>query len=180
MGKLLLGILLLFLWLTFGPEEFTWPSWPAEVVREAAPAAQSDAPRADAVGSSTVRVRYVIDGDTFDIVGGERVRLLGVDTPERDECYYQESTEFVRLAIQDRSVRLEADETDRDAYDRLLRHVFVAVGDGDPEVHLNLRLVEEGYATVLPIPPDARYRDVLAAAEAAAKEAGKGRWGACE
>lgn len=131
------------------------------------------------VATSTVaRVAYVIDGDTIEIASGERVRLLGVDTPEMDECYYQEATNFARDVMNGRAVRLEADVTDRDQYGRLLRQVFVADETGE-ETHVNYELVARGYAEVLPIPPDRAYREAFRAAEAAASAAARGRHGVC-
>lgn len=72
----------------------------------------------------------VIDGDTIDIaLDGEiqRVRLIGIDTPERGECLYQEATDYLRNLLHNRSIRIEFDETQGlyDRYDRLLAYVFV-------------------------------------------------------
>jgi micrococcal nuclease len=137
---------------------------------------QSPAPEGPAT-SGTSTVAFVIDGDTFALEGGERVRLLGIDTPERDECYYQEASDYLETLVTDRSIRLEADETDRDKYDRLLRYVFVT--QGESEVHINIDLIEQGYAKLLSIPPDRRYRSELTAALVSAKAAGRGLWSAC-
>jgi micrococcal nuclease len=123
-------------------------------------------------------VAYVIDGDTIELGSGERVRLLGIDTPELDECYYQEATDFARDLMNGQSVRLETDVTDRDKYDRLLRHVFV-VYDSEEEVHVNYELIENGYAEILPIPPDRAYRAEFRQAERLAEETELGRWGEC-
>jgi endonuclease YncB( thermonuclease family) len=184
MGKLFLGVLLLLLWLWIGPDEFSLPSFGREGVSEER--VEERVEERKQASSTLATVRYVIDGDTFDTVGGDRVRLLGIDTPERGECYYQEATDYARTLIDGREVRLEIDERNVDRYERLLRHVFVVADDtsddsvNETEIHLNLRLVEEGLAEVLAIPPDKRYREELAAAEAAAKAASIGRWGVCE
>ena len=182
MGKLLLGALLLLLWFWIGPEEIVWPDFGRETTSQETERETNRSEEGEAgIASSTMAmVRYVIDGDTFDTTSGARVRLLGIDTPERNECYYQEATDFARTLIHEKEVRMTADVTDKDKYDRLLRHVYVMDVDGESRIHLNLQLVEEGYAEVLPIPPDRQYREELAAAEAAAKAAGKGRWGVCE
>ncbi len=171
MGKLLFGVLLLVFWLWFQPAEWEWPDLESKE--------ESGEVEAVTASSTSAAVAYVVDGDTIVLAGEERVRLLGIDTPEQGECYYEEASAYTRELLAGRTVRLEADATDRDKYDRLLRHVFVTVAPAVPEVHLNLRLVEEGYAVVLPIPPDRQYREELAAAQAAAKAAGKGRWGVC-
>ena len=165
MGKFLLGIVSLligWLFLQSGNEE------QAVVV--------SKEPAVFASSSIYAVVSFVVDGDTFEIEGGERVRLLGVDTPERGECYYTEATEFLREQIEGKRVRLESDVTDRDKYSRLLRHVFLE----EDERHLNAVLIDDGYATVLPIPPDRKYRNELATLEATARVAERGLWGVCK
>lgn len=129
-------------------------------------------------GRTTVAlVTYAIDGDTIEIEGGERVRLLGIDTPEHGECYFAESTEYTRRYVVGKRVRLVSDATDRDKYGRLLRHVFV--DEAGEDRHVNALLVAEGYAAVLPIPPDRLYREEFESLETVAKENNLGKWGAC-
>ena len=159
---LLLGLTIVLLWLLATSFDTSQPVFDE-------PTATSSRTNAEVV--------FVIDGDTIDIAGGERVRLLGIDTPERDECFYKEAREFVRDAVEGRDVRLESDVTERDQYGRLLRHVFHS--NERFEQHLNYELVKEGYAVVLPIPPDRAYRAEFRAAEAEAKAAGLGRHNAC-
>lgn len=69
----------------------------------------------------------VIDGDTVEIEGGERVRLLGIDTPERGQEGFTEASDFLRDLIEGKRVRLERDpdHDDRDFFGRLLRHVYL-------------------------------------------------------
>jgi micrococcal nuclease len=123
-------------------------------------------------------VTHVIDGDTVIIDTDERVRLLGIDTPERGECYFEEATTFATEQLMGRTVMLERDETDRDTYERLLRYVFITTEVGE-ETLFNTTLVAEGYAELLSIPPDRRYRTELQAAQARARESQLGRWGVC-
>jgi micrococcal nuclease len=169
-GKLLLGILLLIGWLWLQPEI-------AEQLSDS-PESAVEAVSVSEVTSTRAMVTYVVDGDTIEIAGGERVRLLGIDTPEYEECYFTEATERLRELVDGKEVRLESDLTDRDKYNRLLRHVFVSIEAGAQ--HVNALLVAEGYATVLPIPPDRRYREELASLETEAKQQGRGLWGVCE
>ena len=122
----------------------------------------------------TVLVQRVVDGDTIVLAGGERVRYLGIDTPEVTgvpELFGPEATEANRRLVEGRRVRLERDVTDRDRFDRLLRYVYV---DG---VMVNAELLREGFAKVLVYPPDSRYAQCLAALEEEAREAGRGLWG---
>ena len=136
----------------------------------------SPAPEGPVV-TATSTVAFVIDGDTFELTTGERVRLMGIDTPERDECFYAEASAYLREQVEDKVVRLEVDETVVDKYGRSLRYVFV--GDGASELNVNEALIEGGYARLLSIPPDRRYLGDFEAAEARAREADVGLWGAC-
>jgi micrococcal nuclease len=85
-------------------------------------------------------VSRIVDGDTLKLENGETVRLLGVNTPERGERYYQEAKEFLQLKIEGKEVRMERTSEYKDKYGRLLRHVFLA------EEHINIEIIEEGYA----------------------------------
>ena len=84
-------------------------------------------------GSSDSRavVTQVVDGDTVVIDSGKHVRLIGVDTPERDTCGYEAATGAMRRMVEGRTVVLVNPDSvqDLDGYGRLLR--FVDVGDRD-------------------------------------------------
>ncbi len=83
-----------------------------------------------------------IDGDTLELSTKEKVRLSGIDTPEKDECYYKEAKQRLSELVAGKQVYLERDYTNKDKYHRLLRYVYV----GNNEV--NVILVEKGYARV--------------------------------
>jgi len=115
----------------------------------------------------------VVDGDTIVLASGERVRYIGIDTPEAtgaSEFFGPEATEANRRLVAGRRVRLERDVSDRDRFDRLLRYLYV---DG---VMVNAELVREGFARVLVYPPDTRYTTCFSALEGEAREAGRGLW----
>ncbi len=98
-------------------------------------------------------VEYVIDGDTVVIDTGERVRYIGMDTPEAGEPFYEEARERNRALVGGKKVRLVfCDAERRDKYGRLLAWVY---SDG---VFVNKRLVEEGLARKFPVPPCGRFR----------------------
>jgi endonuclease YncB( thermonuclease family) len=81
----------------------------------------------------------VIDGDTVELLGGDRLRLLGVDTPERDEPLFDEARQFlVELAL-GRSLELEFAGSRRDRYGRLLAFAYV-----DDSVLVNKVIIENG------------------------------------
>lgn len=112
----------------------------------------------------------VIDGDTFEIETGEKVRFIGIDTPERNEPYYEEAKLFLTSKIQGRKVTLQKDVSDKDQFGRLLRYVY---SGGEL---INLELVESGYAKAVSYPPDTRFNEIFNQAESYAKSKGAGIW----
>ncbi len=127
----------------------------------------------------------VIDGDTVDVdFGGneERVRLIGVDTPESVDpdrpvqCYGAEASAFVKgLLPKGTHVRVERDVAPRDRYGRLLGYLYRS----DDDLLVNLVLVEQGYADAVTFGDNEALYTTLAAAEATARDQGRGLWGAC-
>jgi micrococcal nuclease len=130
-------------------------------------------------------VTHPVDGDTVDVdLGGvdERVRLIGIDTPEsvaRDrpvECYGPEAkARMAELLPPGTAVRRGRDVEARDRYGRLLAYVFRS-SDG---VHINRLLVEEGYAEARPFEPNTTRQAELDEAESEARAAGRGLWPVC-
>ena len=136
--------------------------------------------RAPAPG--TARVVAVVDGDTVDVAWAdrrERVRLLGVDTPETVDprrpigCYGPEAAAFTHRSLEGRTVRLTFDRERRDRYGRLLAFVEV---DGR---RFNDELLTGGYARLLVIPPNGLHGRAMLDEELAARLARRGLWGAC-
>ena len=121
----------------------------------------------------------VIDGDTFVLAGGEKVRLIGVDTPETVhpskpvEFFGKEASAFTRRMLDGKKVRLEFDVQRRDRYGRLLGYVYLEDG-----TFLNAELVRQGYAQVATYPPNVKHTDLFVKLQREAREAGRGLWGA--
>ncbi len=96
-------------------------------------------------------VTYVIDGDTVVLKNGDKVRYLGINTPERNEFFYKQARNFNIKMLAGKKIRLEiCPEQKRDKYGRLLATVFA---DG---VNVCRELVKGGFARVLSIPPCAK------------------------
>ena len=138
--------------------------------------------RASSTTASLVPVTKVTDGDTIHVTylgRDERVRLIGVDTPEvpwyggKSECYGVEAGLYARRRLSARSVRLGFDVTRRDRYGRLLAYVYLG---GEL---FNLTLVRLGYAVADPVRPDTAMAVQFASAEAVARTSGRGLWFAC-
>jgi micrococcal nuclease len=139
----------------------------------------------------TASVIHVVDGDTIDVVISgreERVRLIGIDTPEiahppsggrpgnTAECFGDEAHRFAVSALAPGTeVRLERDVVPRDDYGRLLAYVYIAA-DG---TFVNLELARRGYAQPLTIEPNDTYAATFVEAAAHAQSGTLGLWGAC-
>ncbi len=119
---------------------------------------------------SDVIVVRVIDGDTIELSDGKEIRLLGIDAPEKNEFYYEESKNFLKNLVLGKKVILEKDFTDRDKYGRYLRYVFV------DKVFVNYELVRKGYAKAITRIPDVKYNDILIEAENEARKNKIGIW----
>lgn len=112
----------------------------------------------------------VIDGDTFVLSTGEKVRLIGIDTPETYEDYFSEAKSRLEALIMGENLTLERDVSEKDMYGRLLRYVYVE------DAFINLQLIAEGYAKAYPYPPDTKYRAEFADVEESAKQKSRGIW----
>ena len=89
----------------------------------------------------TYKVTKVVDGDTIVVSGGARVRLIGIDAPEANQCGATTATRLLSSYVLGKSVTLTAGaQTDKDRYGRLLR--YVNVGSFDP----GLKLIQVGRA----------------------------------
>jgi len=116
-------------------------------------------------------ISEVIDGDTVETADGVRIRLLGINTPEINEDYYQEAKDEMKKLVLNRTVLLVKDVQDKDKYDRDLRYAYV---DG---MFVNAYMVEHGYAKTLSIEPNTKFSEKLALIEREAIDKGVGIWG---
>jgi micrococcal nuclease len=139
------------------------------------------APARDELSGRVVRT---VDGDTVWVQlasGIEKVRYIGIDTPEvhhptrGEEPGGRAATEINRGLVGDRPVRLEPDVQLRDRHGRLLAYVWVRRVDG-VEVMVNAEMVRLGYAQVLTIPPNVRHAEMFRKLAAEAREHHRGLW----
>lgn len=130
------------------------------------------------------RVVSVADGDTFSVTMDgieEKVRLVGVDTPETHkpgappQCFGKEATDYTTSLIKHKAVQLKADsrQPNRDKYGRLLRYAYLENGQ-----ELNETLVREGYALATNF--NTEKKKYLTELQEQAKNGSKGLWSACQ
>lgn len=126
------------------------------------------------------KVINVLDGDTIVLENNQKVRLIGIDAPEKyydgkkDDCFAKEAKEMLKQLIEKQNVDLEIDISQTDKYDRLLRYVYL------DEVLINEFLVRQGFAKASSIPPDTKYRGGFEKAQGLAENQRLGLWSRCQ
>jgi micrococcal nuclease len=134
---------------------------------------------------NSATLKGVVDGDTIDIaIGGktERVRLIGINTPETKhptkgvECYGPEASAYSeQLLPKGTKLRVERDVEARDKYGRLLLYVYIA----NSNVFVNMDLVMNGYARPMVFEPNTAHKADFAQAATQAELRNVGLWQAC-
>jgi micrococcal nuclease len=137
----------------------------------------------DSPNSATLK--HVVDGDTIDIsISGktERVRLIGINTPETKhptkgiECFGPEASAYLeQLLPKGTALRVERDIEARDIYGRLLLYIYVA----DTGLFVNLDVVARGFAQPMVFEPNTAYKLEFAQAATQAERSNIGMWQAC-
>lgn len=140
-------------------------------------------------------VTRILDGDTIHVRlkngPSERVRLIGIDTPEVHESEKLErdvrqsgrmreeiralgrlASEFTKRHLDSREIGLEYDVQSRDQYGRSLAYVWLQDG-----TLFNMLILKDGYAQVITIPPNVRYAELFLACQREARQAKRGLWG---
>ncbi len=136
-----------------------------------------------AQSSKLYKVVRVVDGDTIDVmISGkkERIRLIGVNTPETVdprkpvECFGKEASNKAKSLLTGKKVFLEKDDTqgDKDKYGRLLRYVLLSNG-----TNVNLSMIKDGYAYEYTYDLPYKYQVEFKSAQKQASDQKKGLWG---
>lgn len=174
--KLLISLVVILLWTIFVPKEIGQEQ-PNEVQITTSEIA-SDSANINKENLQKVRVLRVIDGDTIELEGGQKVRYIGIDTPEtvdprRDpQCFGKEASLRNKELVENKEIYLEKDISETDRYGRLLRYIYLE----ENGISINEKLVKEGYAAASSYPPDIKYQEKLKAAEQEARNNQKGLW----
>jgi micrococcal nuclease len=132
-------------------------------------------------------VTKVIDGDTIALENGEKVRYLGIDTPELHhpkkevECFAYQAYEKNKELVLGKKVFLQKDISEKDKYGRLLRYVFLDEKmSTDEGSFINLYLVKNGFAYAATFPPDVKYANLFLTAQKEAYQKNLGLWQKCQ
>jgi micrococcal nuclease len=123
-----------------------------------------------------------VDGDTFWISkpdgSQEKIRLIGIDTPESRNSGKKKATEFgkeaaayVKQLLTDKKIRLEYDVGKYDRFNRTLAYVYLEDG-----TFLNAHLVQQGYAKVMTVPPNVKHANLFLKLEREARSKRRGLW----
>jgi micrococcal nuclease len=130
--------------------------------------------------STMILVKRVVDGDTIELSDGNKVRYIGMNTPETVDprrgvqCFGKKAKQYNQDLVEGKLVRLEKDVSDTDRYHRLLRYVYLSDG-----TMVNEKLVADGYARVYTYPPDVKFNSLFLKAEQSARKANLGLWSEC-
>ncbi len=150
------------------------------------PTATASAVLGEKVLGEMAVVDRVVDGDTIEVnlnSKKEKVRLIGVDTPETVDprktvqCFGKEASSFTKNSLENKTVMLESDPTqgDRDKYQRLLRYIFLEDG-----TNFNKMLIQQGYAHEYTYRYPYKYQAAFKLAQKDAMENNWGLWGSCK
>ncbi|WP_126452287.1 thermonuclease family protein [Sulfuriflexus mobilis] len=125
-------------------------------------------------------VSHVYDGDTVRLQSGDKVRLIGINTPEmaRDERPAEPLARAARQALlkllqqHEYQIDLRYGQQRRDRYGRLLAHAYTPQGES-----LGTHLLNKGLASLIAIPPNVHDLSCYAEAEKMARSSRLGLWG---
>ncbi len=147
--------------------------------REPVPSGSGDCALPGEHAAESATVAYVNDGDTVRLTNGDRVRLVGIDTPElgrdgaEDEPYARQAQQALRALLAESENRVEvADATEgEDRYGRRLSYLYLPDGRS-----VQAELLDQGMAMAVFIAPNLELADCLTTREEQARREGRGIW----
>lgn len=119
------------------------------------------------------KVVSVIDGDTIELAGGDRLRLLGLDTPEKGEPFYDSAKAFLNALLVGKNIEVAYSKKRRDGYGRLLGYIYI------DSIWVNKEIIKNGLAHLYLFEDnlaDKERIDELLSAQNKAMDGGQGVW----
>ena len=126
----------------------------------------------------SVEVTKIVDGDTVEIAGGHKIRLIGINTPEMasygkpTQALAVEAKNQLRELLKEPPVFMVLGEEAKDRHGRLLAHLY-----DSSEASVSAQLLQSGVGFQVAIPPNLKHFDCFSRAEQHARERGLGVWG---
>lgn len=124
-------------------------------------------------------VTRIVDGDTIELKNGQVVRYIGLDTPEKEKCFFEESSKINEALVLDKKIRLEFDQNEMDRFGRTLAYVFITNPETNKEIFVNEYLLQKGAGKFFLDTVNLRYQDQLATSAQKAHEEKQGLWQTC-
>jgi micrococcal nuclease len=127
-----------------------------------------------------ISVVRVVDGDTIVVKINdteESVRLIGINTPEKNECFGREATEKMKDILKNEKVKLEVDmsQGDKDRYGRILRYIYL-----DDGTLVNKKMIEDGFGKEYTFKTAYKFKTEFKEAQNLAIKNNLGMWAVCE
>lgn len=138
-----------------------------------APETVSENKQSAIVQVNNTKVKFIIDGDTFVLDDDSKIRLIGIDAPEQNECFYDDAKNMLADLVLGKEIILEKDISDTDKYDRLLRYGRIN------DILVNDYMIREGFAEAWAYGLDIKYREKFAESQNYAQNNNLGLWDKC-
>lgn len=122
------------------------------------------------IAKTEVLITRVLDGDTIETSSGERIRYIGINSPEKGQPFSSSATALNKELVLSKNVQLELDVQKKDKYGRILAYVFVQ------NLFVNLEMVKKGLAVLETIQPNVAHQDKILEAQKEARENCLGTW----
>ena len=167
--KLIFSLVVLLFWIIFVPKELDLEK-PNENQKQVEQKLEQTLEKS--------KVIRIVDGDTIEIESGQKVRYIGIDTPETvdprrsPECFGKQASQYNQQLVEGKEIYLEKDVSETDKYGRLLRYIYLQPED----ISINEQLVKDGYAVASSYPPDVKYQEKFKLAEEEARNNKRGLW----
>lgn len=126
------------------------------------------------ISAIPLKVTRIIDGDTVVLSNGVHIRLIGIDSPEKNDCFANEATKLTSDLILNKNIILKTDIDDLDQYGRTLGYIST-----ENDTLINQKLLEMGAGEYFLDNQNIKYQKEFIAAATVAHEQKVGMWKTC-